>query len=230
MGLTGQEPRGDGSSLELAAARAGTDQQPGWYADPVEADRLRYFDGAGWTDWVQGAQPTTASRPPARRLALVAAVTAATFGTLSVGAIWLQSADLAHASTPPVVTAAPVPSSTPIAPVPSDPTATPPAAAGASLTCEDLFSDVIDEARTNPAPGRAPISIVTLHGTAVLEDHSAELAAGTLVIAPGQTEAVVLSCRGIATATDGDDYPVEFSGVVDAARNWSVHVTDAPGA
>lgn len=213
---------------DLDATPATTDRQPGWYADPAAAGQLRYFDGAAWTDRVQSTRPTLTSRPPARRLAVVASATVALFGTVAVGAIWLQTPDRAHASVSAVVVHE-EPQSTPIAPEPTDPTATPPAPTGATLTCGDLYADVISEAR-EPLPGHPTMSIVTLHDTSVVEDHYAELVAGTLAIQPDQTEAVVLTCRGVATATDGDDYPIEFSGVVDADRNWSVHVEDAPAS
>jgi Protein of unknown function (DUF2510) len=212
---------------DLDATPVTTNRQPGWYADPGTPDRLRYFDGTGWTAQVRGTQRRITSRPPGRRLAVVATATVALFGTAAVGAIWLQTPDLAHASVSGIVVRDdPAPQSTPIAAAPSDPSATPPAPAAGTLTCEDLFADVIHEARQE-APGRGTIDIVTVHGTTVVEDHYAELVAGTLQIPPGKTEAVVLACTATATATDGDDYPIEFVGVVDADRVWSVHVEDS---
>ena len=210
---------------DLVATPATTDRQPGWYADPGSPGQLRWFDGFAWTERVQSTRPTLTSRPPGRRLAVVASTTVAVFGTFAVGAIWLQNPDSAHASVSAVVVHQ-EPQSTPVAPKPTDPAATPPVPASGSLTCEDLYADVIEAARRQ-TPGQSTMSILAMRDTTVVEDHYAELRAGTLTIPPGQTEAVVLSCRGVAIGVDGEEYPVEFSGVVDADRIWTVHVKDA---
>ena len=229
--------QGAGWYPDPTATPASTDRQAGWYADPEAQDaddprRLRYFDGTGWTAQVQGAGlPTSTPVPTGRRLALVGSTAAAAFGTLAIWAcVLFQATEAANASSAAVVVTheTSVPQSTPIAARPVDTDAVPPTPASGSLTCEDLYADVIDAAREQ-REGLSTISIVTLRDTVVLEDHYADLVAGTLVIAPGQTEAVVLSCRGVATATDGDDYPIEYQGVVDADRTWSVSVKDAAG-
>src|SRR5579862_5765546 len=56
-----------GGSRRIRETMTGGSQQPraGWYPDPQNAARLRYWDGEGWTGHTSSAMLTARGAPPA---------------------------------------------------------------------------------------------------------------------------------------------------------------------
>lgn len=51
-------PTADGHPMAVIEQPATETADPGWFTDPLGLHRLRYFDGAGWTEHVTHFGPT----------------------------------------------------------------------------------------------------------------------------------------------------------------------------
>jgi hypothetical protein len=224
---------------------------PGWYPDPdpqAPPGQTRWYDGSGWTAHVQAAASApapaaweSAALPAAeearprrtrRTVVIVAGSVVAVLVVLAVvGALTRGGTpDTPAAAAPHVVTKGSVPGRVAGAAPAADPAAAPapdPAAGAGDPVCQDMFQDVINLSVQEAAKGGGAPTILTIYGASVVVDNTQAYLAGNLPVPAGQANVAVLTCTGHATASDGGDYPINFSYLVDTSGNELVYFEGA---
>ena len=176
-----------------------TDVEAGWYADPKDASRVRWFDGRFWTEH-HGATPTsaappTADEPEGRRPGVLVAC-GVTAGVVALGLLVAAAVPLYRQGHERAALAS-----------------------VAATTCDDVADEAIQLGRTEK--DLEPLAAVT--GASVARDGRAAVH----LPAPG-TEAFVMTCSALGTRVDGSTGPLTIDLYIDHQRThllWYTWVT-----